>query len=123
MQCTAYMHARYKHAQTHMPHGTHLHSHTCHMPHATCHMPHAALHSGDSVELIGASGNLSNNIAISPAISYGDGTNRYARTVHARRVDDPTLSYPTLCPCTPCTYISCTSSPTHNTHHLMHART
>jgi len=35
---------------------------------------------GDSVELIGASGNISNNIAISPAISYGDGKNRYIVT-------------------------------------------
>ena len=32
---------------------------------------------GDSVELIGACGNISNNIAISPAVSYGDGTNRF----------------------------------------------
>ena len=35
---------------------------------------------GDSIELIGASGNLSNNIAISPAISYGNGKNRYIVT-------------------------------------------
>ena len=35
---------------------------------------------GDSIELIGASGNISNNIAISPAISYGDGVNRYIVT-------------------------------------------
>ena len=35
---------------------------------------------GDSIELIGASGNLSNNIAISPAISYGDGERRWVVT-------------------------------------------
>ena len=34
----------------------------------------------DSVELIGASGNISNNIAISPAVSYGDGKSRYIVT-------------------------------------------
>jgi hypothetical protein len=34
----------------------------------------------DSVELIGACGNMSNNIAISPAVSYGDGTQRWIVT-------------------------------------------
>ena len=34
----------------------------------------------DSVELIGACGNMSNNIAISPSISKGDGTNRWIVT-------------------------------------------
>ena len=34
----------------------------------------------DSVELIGACGNMSNNIAISPAVSYGDGKERWIVT-------------------------------------------
>lgn len=35
---------------------------------------------GDSLELIGACGNMSNNIAIAPVVSQGDGTNRWIVT-------------------------------------------